>query len=312
MAANDLSGVEIRHLTALRAVVDEGSFGGAAARLGYTQSAISQQIASLERLVGTPLFDRPGGPRKVRLTRAGELLDGHARAILARVATASADLAAYAEGDAGRINIGTFQSIAVQALPRIVGLLRSESPGLRIELTEHEESEVLADALVSGDLDVSFLVAISTDRPGLDVVGSWSDPFLVMSPAGDTLVPPGRPVPVETLATPPMVAQRANSCQALLERNLAAVGIAPDVIFRTGDNSAVQAMVRAGGCHAVMPRLTIDLADPGVSVHPITPSLPARTIVLAVASGRPRTPAVERVVELAAEICDELLTSTSG
>ncbi|MDQ2677426.1 MAG: LysR family transcriptional regulator [Actinomycetota bacterium] len=304
---NDLSSVEIKHLHALRAVVEEGSFGAAATRLGYTQSAVSQQIAALERAVGTSLFDRPGGPRKVRLTRAGELLDVHAVAILARVAAAGADLAAYADGDAGRVNIGTFQSIAVQALPLIVGRLRTEAPGLRVELTEHEESEVLADALVAGDLDVSFLVAIPTERRGLEVVGSWTDPFLVMSPVGEPLVAAGRAVPVDALDGPPMVAQRANSCQALLERNLAGVGVAPDVIFRTGDNSAVQAMVRAGGCHAVMPRLTIDLDDPGISVHPVTPELPARTISLAVATGRARSPAVDRVIEHATVICDELL-----
>ena len=308
MNADALSGLEIKHLRALRAVVEEGSFGAAAIRLGYTQSAVSQQIAALERVVGTRLFDRPGGPRRVRLTRAGELLDHHATSILAGVAAAGADLAAFAQGDAGRVAIGTFQSIQVQALPRIVGRLRAESPGLRIELTEHDESELLAAALATGDLDVSFLVAIPMDRPELDVIASWTDPFLVMSPADEALAPNGSAVPVDRLTGPPMVALGASSCQALLERSLAAVGARPDVVFRTGNNSAVQAMVRAGGCHAVMPRLAIDVDDPDVSVHATTPELPARTIALAVAAGRSRSPATERVIELAVAVCDELLT----
>ena len=71
-------GVEVRHLAALRAVAEEGTFGAAALKLGYAQSAISQQIAALERHVGRRLFDRPGGSRPVVLTRAGELLLGHA------------------------------------------------------------------------------------------------------------------------------------------------------------------------------------------------------------------------------------------
>src|SRR3712207_1338653 len=85
-------GVELRHLIALEAVARETSFGKAALSLGYTQSAISQQIATLERLVGEKLVDRPGGPRKVSLTEAGELLLRHAQAIVSRLAAAQADL----------------------------------------------------------------------------------------------------------------------------------------------------------------------------------------------------------------------------
>src|ERR671930_2454082 len=79
-------GIELRHLTALEAVGREGSFGRAAKSLGYTQSAVSQQIAALERIVGSRLIERPGGPRRVSLTEAGELLLRHAEAIVARLA----------------------------------------------------------------------------------------------------------------------------------------------------------------------------------------------------------------------------------
>ena len=85
-------GVEIRHLAALRAVAEEGTFGAAALKLGYAQSAISQQIAALERHVGHRLFDRPGGSRPVTLTRAGELLLGHAESIMTRLSAARIDL----------------------------------------------------------------------------------------------------------------------------------------------------------------------------------------------------------------------------
>src|SRR5215211_4240648 len=85
-------GVELRHFLALDAVATERSFHRAATKLGYTQSAISQQIAVLERVVGEKLVERPGGSQPVCLTRAGEIVMAHAHAIGARVATAQADL----------------------------------------------------------------------------------------------------------------------------------------------------------------------------------------------------------------------------
>src|SRR6266540_12457 len=105
-------GVELRHLAALEALADEGSFGRAAAALGYTQSAVSQQIAALERAVGVRLVERPGGPRPVTLTEAGRLLLRHANAIVARMQAAAADLAAFSEGAAGTLRIGTYQSVS--------------------------------------------------------------------------------------------------------------------------------------------------------------------------------------------------------
>jgi molybdate transport repressor ModE-like protein len=94
-------GIEIRHLAALEAVSREGSFHRAAERLGYTQSAVSGQIALLERLVGERLLERPGGRRPVFLTEAGQLLLRHAERIVAHLAAARADLAAVSSGAAG-------------------------------------------------------------------------------------------------------------------------------------------------------------------------------------------------------------------
>ena len=90
--------IELRHLAALRAVAEEGAFGAAATKLGYTQSAVSQQIATLERAVGERLIDRPGGPRRVSLTEAGEVLLGHAERVVAGMEAAWADLAGAGRG----------------------------------------------------------------------------------------------------------------------------------------------------------------------------------------------------------------------
>src|SRR5919197_926282 len=111
MEADRWLGVELRHFLALEAVARSGSFGKAATALGYTQSAVSQQIATLERLVGQRLVERPGGPKPVSLTEAGRLLLTHADAIAARLAAAQADLTALAEGESGALRVGVFQSV---------------------------------------------------------------------------------------------------------------------------------------------------------------------------------------------------------
>ena len=117
MSANQWLGVELRHLAALEAVARTRSFGRAARELGYTQSAISQQIAQLERIVGQRLFDRPGGPRRVEPTEAGLLLLGHADRIVAQLDAARADMAALAEGEAGTLRVGIYQSVGARLLP---------------------------------------------------------------------------------------------------------------------------------------------------------------------------------------------------
>src|SRR2546423_10883571 len=113
-------GVEVRHFAALQALAHEGSFGRAAGRLGYTQSAVSQQVATLERIVGERLVERPGGPRAVSLTEAGSLLLRHAESIVARLQAAQADLHAMRSGEAGVLRVGTFQSAGARLLPEIL------------------------------------------------------------------------------------------------------------------------------------------------------------------------------------------------
>src|SRR6476619_5726117 len=98
MESDTWLGVELRHLAALQAIAEHGSFGRAAEALGYTQSAVSQQLATLEKLVGQRLVDRPAGQRPAELTEAGRMLLAHADAIVARLRAARADLSALADG----------------------------------------------------------------------------------------------------------------------------------------------------------------------------------------------------------------------
>src|SRR6266581_8603354 len=137
MERNQFHGVELRHLAALEAVGRTRSFGGAARALGYTQSAVSQQIAQLERIVGQRLVDRPGGPRRVDLTDAGRLLLRHADAIVAQLDAAQADMAALAEGAAGQLRVGIFQSVGARILPGLLRRFKQDWP--RVEVSIREE-----------------------------------------------------------------------------------------------------------------------------------------------------------------------------
>src|SRR5438128_1063890 len=158
MHADDWLGLELRHLVALKAIAEEGSFGRAATRLGYTQSAISQQIAALERIVGEKLVDRPGGPKPISLTEAGRLLVVHADGITARLRAAHADLRALGAGDAGPLHVGTYQSVGARVLPTLLRSFRKDWPKIDIRLVESADDRELVELVESGEADVSFVV----------------------------------------------------------------------------------------------------------------------------------------------------------
>src|SRR6478736_8824573 len=156
MEADRWLGLDLRHLVALKAIADEGSFGRAAEHLGYTQSAISQQIAALERIVGLRLIDRPGGPRPISLTEAGHVLLRHADAIQARLLAARADMAALEAGDAGRIRVGTFQSVGAKIIPRLLREFSETHPQVEVVLRESQEEAELLQMIERGELDLTF------------------------------------------------------------------------------------------------------------------------------------------------------------
>jgi DNA-binding transcriptional LysR family regulator len=114
--------IDLGHLAALQALAEEASFHRAALRLGYTQSAVSQQLAALERAVGRRLVNRPRGAQGLTLTQAGEVLLKHAAAIESTLALARSDLTALDTGATGSLRIGTFQSVGVSgSCPRFSG-----------------------------------------------------------------------------------------------------------------------------------------------------------------------------------------------
>ena len=303
-----LHDVEVRHLNALRAVAETGTFGRAAERLGYTQSAVSQQIAMLEKLVGGSLFERRGGPRPVEITSLGRRLLAHAESVLDGLAAAEADLDLYLAGQVGTISIGTFQSVSVQVLPKMLHLLRKDRPDLEVKLHEEEDEPELIRCLLSRRLDAIFVAKPPTE-PGIEVVPLIRDPLVVISPRNQIELPGERLAP-SALDGQPLVAETVTACAALIENGLRKHGVEPNVVFRTHDNSAVQAMVRSGVGHAVMPVLAIDANDPGVMVRLLEPPIPPRQIGLAVLADRELSPAVAHLIELARIVAAELIDTS--
>jgi DNA-binding transcriptional LysR family regulator len=295
--------LELRHLLALSAVAKAGTFARAAERLGYTQSAVSQQIASLERVVGGAVFDRPGGPRPVELTPLGTMLLRHADDVLVHLGALAEDLDRFRRGDAGRLDVGTFQSVSVELLPRIVGAVLAERPHLEIRLHETDEPTELAERVLVGEYDVAFITGIY-DRTGLDVVDVGHDPFVAIELAGpDRDERFGTAVDTSALGDGPLIGQNDNACQFQIDRGLAAAGLDVKYVYRSNDNSAVQAMVRAGMGTAVLPLLAVDMDDPRICIRTLDPPIPDRVISIIRRSGRSSSPALDRFVELALEAC---------
>src|SRR5919202_3495273 len=154
--------LDVRRLRVLREVAARGSFSAAAESLSFTQSAVSQQIAALERESGAKLIER--NPRGLRLTDAGRALVEHADAILARLDDAEEELAAIAGLRGGRLRIATFQSAGATLVPRALGEFHRRHPD--VELTVTLEERDAHGVLVSGGADVAIVMDFA-DTPTL-------------------------------------------------------------------------------------------------------------------------------------------------
>jgi DNA-binding transcriptional LysR family regulator len=299
------SGLEMRHLLALVAVVETGTFSAAAEQLGYTQSAVSQQVSTLERLVGAPLFERPGGRRPVRLTAAGEMLLTHARAVIARVSAAAADLRALASGEQGELRVGTLPSVGTKILPRLLGTFRTEWPGVQIVLREARDSADLIHAVEAGDIDLTFIDIGPYETGPLQVRRLLDDPMVLVAPAGAPEA--GRlAVSIDDVAHLPMIGTRNPGCRQIIDDAFRQAAVLPTYVFRSDDNPTIQGLIGAGLAYAVLPLLTVDENDPNVAVIPIRPEPPPRRLGIAWHPERRPPLALLPFVRAATEICRDL------
>ena len=295
--------VELRHLRTMAAIAEEGTFGRAAARLGYTQSSVSQQIAALEKIVGGPVFDRPGGPRPVRITPLGDVVLSHGHELLSNARALTEAVERFRAGE-GRIDIGTFPSVTTLILPTVVRRLLDEHPGCDIRLSEVEPENPQL-----GDLDLLFYDGrIEGD---VEHVKLLDEPYLLVTAAGAF---PDGPVQVELLDDAPMVAWPPTFHQTWLERTLAAAGARPRIVFRTTGHETILSMVRAGIGSAVLPWLALHASDAWsddrLSIHQLQPS-PTREMDLHWPANRTQSPLSRRAIDIAVEAANALAGQAS-
>jgi molybdate transport repressor ModE-like protein len=295
-------GVELRHLAALEAVSREGSFGRAATALGYTQSAVSQQIATLERIVGEKLIERPGGPKPVSLTEAGRLLLRHAEAIVARMAAAQADLTALHDGEAGTLRVGIYQSIGQRILPELMRRYAAAWPLVEVTLTESASDEELLQLVERGELDLTFADLPLIEGP-FEFVELLRDPWLLVVPADSPLADRPTPPPLREIAQLDLIGFR--QCRSMTQIE-AALRRPIDFVFRSDHNGTVQGLVGAGVGAALLPSLAVDPNDEATRQIELGPNVPPRLIAVAWHRDRYRSPAANAFTELAAEVCAEL------
>jgi DNA-binding transcriptional LysR family regulator len=298
-------GIELRHLAALQAVADHESFVRAARSLGYTQSAISQQIAGLERVVGERLVDRPGGPRRVTLTDAGVLLLEHANAIMARLAAAEADMQALARGERGVLRLGAYQSVGSRVLPVLMRQFLQQSLAADVRLTEGIGDPELLQLVSRGELDLTFATRPlpADDVEATDVL---VDPFVLVVDAGSPLArhaTRGRELDPAQLHGAELVCFQ--TCRATDEAlaALARLGATPQVVFQSDHNSTVQGLAAAGIGAALIPRLAYDSSDPYTVVIDVGSLLPPRVIALAWRAGATLSPIARAFVEATRDAC---------
>jgi DNA-binding transcriptional LysR family regulator len=304
-------GVEFRHLAALEAVATEGSFGRAALKLGYTQSAISQQIATLERLVGERLVERPGGPRPVTMTEAGRILLRHARSIVARLQAAQADLAALSAGESGSLQIGIFQSVGAKILPEVMRRFTHAWPDVGVELRESHDDGLLADLVERGELDLSF-VQLPLDNPSLETLELLRDDYVLITAAGSSFPPPGRIPSLREIAEQPLIGYRRCRSTEMIVDQLRSTGREPHFVFRSDENGVVQGLAGAGIGVAVLPRLAVDPNDGAVRIVELGPSFAPRLIGLARHKDRYHSPAAKAFVATALEVGAETTSALAA
>ena len=297
-------GVEVRHLAALEAIARTRSFSQAATLLGYAQSAVSQQIATLERAVGHKLVERPGGPRPVSLTSAGEVLLRHATHITARLGAAKADLDALAAGEAGSLRVGTFQSASARLLPPTLTRFRDNWPGITVQLRNERPGAMLEALVRAGELDLAFSDTGIFAAP-LGSAELIVDPYVVM-------LPPNHPLAVfDELNLSHLDGARLisassdDACESRVFDALEHAGVRPQTIFRSDDNLTTQRLVASGLGVAIVPLLAVELfvPDAAVTVLPLSGANPiSRSISIIWHEDRYRSKAAQAFVETAVAV----------
>lgn len=291
--------VELRQLRVFLTVASELHFSRAAARLHVSQPALSQQIRTLEKALGAPLFDRTS--RATELTPAGRVLLDAAPRVLFEAARARTRVAQAAEGASGLLVVGSVGTALASIAPRILRTVRARFPDLQLEVSQHDTAAQMV-ALAEERLDVG-LVRAAAPTAAVTVEELVAEPLLVVLP-GD------HPLAAQDTVD---AAELAGESFVLWPRPLGAEffdiitgycrdhGFTPRIVAEGADIETQLSLVAAGIGVSLQPSYYANLRPPGVEFRPLSGEVP--TVALQVAwRRRDRSPAVGHFVD-AARLC---------
>jgi DNA-binding transcriptional LysR family regulator len=297
--------LNVHRLRVLKEVVARGSFSGAAHALSYTQSAVSQAVATLEAETGVGLVERDRrGPRP---TEAGAVLLAHADGILARLEAAEHDLAAIAGLRGGRLRLASFPTAGAALMPLAVATFSAAHPEVELTLTEGEPEEI-APRVRAGECDVALLFEFAGVTgplaPGLERVDLLEDPMHVALPRGHPLA--DRAVlRLEDLRDQSWIQTSAQSpCARHVVRSCHAAGFEPAVSFESDDYLTVQGLVAAGVGVALIPQLALTSIRDDIVVRPLHPHSPVRQVFAAAPRAASAGPAARTMLDVLADVVD--------
>jgi DNA-binding transcriptional LysR family regulator len=299
--------LDVRRMRVLREVAVRGSFSAAAEALSFTQSAVSQQIAALEREAGTTLVQRSA--RGVRLTEAGEAVVRHAEAIMARLAEAEAELEAIAGLRGGRLRMASFESAGSTLMPLAIAAFRGKHPAveLSMSLSEPEDTTPL---LRSGEIDVAivFESAVTAPLDGIERVHLLEDPMYLALPRDHPLANRRR-LRLEDLAGEAWIAGTAGcECNRLISHACAVAGYQPRIAFETDDYTAMQGFVAAGVGVSLIADLGLRIVRDDIVVRDLGRDTPVRQIYAATLAEGYRAPATQAMLEILKDVAAQYVS----
>jgi len=288
--------LDLQRLRALHAVSVHGTVGAAAAALGYTPSAVSQQIAKLERETRTVLLERQG--RGVRLTEQAEQLAATAQELLAIVERAETEMEERRGGPAGGLTVAAFASAARGLMPGVLADLAARHPALDTRLSEIDP-HISIDLVAKGAVDLAVVhdwdIAPLPAPPGVEQAVIGEDRCTLLVPEGHRFTGLTS-VRREDLGGERWVCQPPGRvCHDWLVRTLRAVGHEPDIIHEADENPTLVALVAAGLGVCIIPRLGRGVLPEGVVELPLDPT-PVRRLYALWREGAARRPAITETV----------------
>jgi DNA-binding transcriptional LysR family regulator len=295
--------LEVKRLRILREVAARGSFSAAADALYLSQSAVSQQVATLEREVGMSLLERTReGPK---LTDAGRVLVGHAEAAIARLEEAERELAAIAGLDGGELRLASFPSASATLLTEAVSVFHRRHPNVRLTIAESEPEESLP-RLRGGELDL----ALAFDYPSVPTDSERDlDRTLILTESMHLALPKSHPLAEEQVVPLAKLAEeqwlcgtRPSSCGEAVVRACRDAGFSPRIGFESDDYHVMQGFIAAGLGFTLLPDLALPTLRSDLVVRATDPPAPERRVWAATRAEGARSPATEEMVSIMVDV----------